>query len=327
MHVEGSLLNLETPSQLISHTPEFTWLIPSWFARGVSVSWAGEQKVAGKSTLLRSMIRCVCTGEPFMGNRIENPGPVMYLTEETSYELKPSLIRSGLERLDNLYIQRWTNLPDYRWSDLCSEIAEAIDRLGVVWLVVDTLSQFTLGYGKNENDSAEQLGNMQEIQSISDRTGASVLLVRHTRKGSNGSSSAGSARGSSAISGAAGGLFTIHAPSDRGTERTIYYNGRIEDVPRKRTLDWDGRHYREVNCSWGPIAKQDSDLDQLLASVPATRAELKLALGTSSDSALTKVIDRAMLEGFIEVTGKGVRGDPKIYRKVDRVTPLSVLKR
>jgi RecA-family ATPase len=302
-----------TAPELVDTTPVLQWLIKNWFARGVVATFSGEGKTAGKSTLIRAMMRSVLTGEPFLDEPQEIMGDVLYLTEETPAELKPGLQRAGLHDQSKLHILPWVSMPEgLSWRQVMQGVENKAKETSAVWCIIDTLGHFTRGAGRDENSSSDAIEIMRPIQKLAHNTGMGVLVVRHTRK--TGGALGQSDRGTGAYGGAGGFLWNMRASSKDSTVRILEAKGRVDGVPQKIVLDYNGKNYSVVERDWGPLEKAAEE-DTIIRMLPATRGDIEAAFPGLAGSTLRRRISELLKAGLIVSEGEGIKGDPKIFYK------------
>lgn len=302
-----------TAADLVDTTPALEWLVKNWFAKGVVATFSGEGKTAGKSTLIRAMMRCVLTGEPFLDEPQETVGDVLLLTEELPSELKPGLQKAGLHDQTRLHILPWVSLPEgVTWAQIMKGVEQKAAETKAVWCIIDTLGHFTLGPGKDENSSSDAIEIMRPIQRLAHNTGMGVLVVRHTRK--SGGSIGQGARGTGAYGGAGGFLWSMREASPNSSLRILEAKGRVDGVPEKIVLDYNGSGYTVVERDWGPLERA-AEQDGILRLLPATRRDIEAAFPGLASTSIRKRLAELLKAGLVISEGEGVKGDPKIFYK------------
>ncbi|GEK72950.1 MULTISPECIES: AAA family ATPase [Halomonas] len=169
----------------------------------------------GKSFWLMQLAACVCTGVPFMGQAIPNPGAVLMLgaeddADEISRRLH-SIVREyewDGDRLDPETLgERFYAFPlvgqdnrlvkdgerDEAKINAIINMARAITDLRLI--ILDPVSRFRSG---EENSNDDNTRFAEALEHIRKETGVTVLVAHHSRKGSNGDS-ADDVRGGSAF--------------------------------------------------------------------------------------------------------------------------------
>lgn len=158
------------------------------------------------SALLAAL--CVATGNHFADRWPAMRAPVLYIQEEGGLANWQRRLRWSLSAIDATAedLRGWFytsasarfRLDDEAWlASLCREM----ERIQPGLLVIDPLSQVS---GHDENDATETGRLVRTVRTIQTETGASVVLVAHDRKNTQGARRSASLRGSSALWAAAG---------------------------------------------------------------------------------------------------------------------------
>ena len=179
----------------------------------------------GKSFWLMQLAACVCSGVPFMGQAIPNPGAVLMLGAEDDRDEMSRRLHSIVHEyrfagcpLDEKAIgERFyavsrvgeSNLLTYMDGrnivrmdgkndrpDNIGEIVKAAQAIPDLRLIIlDPISRFRAG-DENDNEAATRF--VEALEQIRKETGVTVLCAHHSRKGSDGKD-ADSIRGASAL--------------------------------------------------------------------------------------------------------------------------------
>mgnify|MGYP005849497587 CR=1 FL=1 len=160
----------------------------------------------GKSYAGLEMSVMIATGADLLGLGEHRLGKVLYLSMEDPAGVIRDRIRAVATRLTGVQIDRLIENLDVR-----PLVGAGIDIMDDVWLsaiisqgagsrliVIDT---FRRSHLKNENDSADMGFALHRLEVIAARTGAAVLYLHHSRKGSyySDSDDQGASRGSSVL--------------------------------------------------------------------------------------------------------------------------------
>ena len=131
-----------TAHQLCERTPpRVEWLLHGYVGRGFLTELDGKAK-DGKSTFLMDCVAHVVAGKPFIGLETTKCR-VLYLTEESEQTFRLLLERAGLTKCNEVFVLNWTNVREYTWEDTVAAVVELAIELGVAWIVVDTLPQWS----------------------------------------------------------------------------------------------------------------------------------------------------------------------------------------
>jgi len=255
-------------------------------------------------------------------------GPVVFVEEEGSKEvlrdrLKPFIGAVPSDMNDHLRIvfRKGIRLDSPHWIEtLAGECA------GAALIVLDPLAAL---HGQDENESAQLSRVLTAIQQLITKTGASVVLVHHTRKGGNWDTSVSTpassadARGSGAIVAAADSIISIRAlPPDKRVSGEVRFYVENTDTrvgaPFDRKLACITLGSRDGALSWveestsGGIAQSAEDvLSRLLAVLPSapddakSRAVLRGALCIKMGR-LRDAVALGIRQGFIAETRRGL---------------------
>ena len=105
-----NILKFYTASEIATQVPkEVSWIARPWIARGAITEIDGKVKVAGKTTFLLHLCRCVVEGLPFMGEQTVRTR-VVYLTEEPKRTFREALRRANLLESDDFAALFWHDI-------------------------------------------------------------------------------------------------------------------------------------------------------------------------------------------------------------------------
>jgi RecA-family ATPase len=171
---------------------------------------------AGKSTLVRQLVKSVCQGNHFLGRDIAQGG-VLYLTfEEQPAVLKQQFAACGIKSGDPLTIHVGNVFAESKF--VYEDIQAAIEEFKPNLVVLDTL--FDIVQMESINDYKEVKMALSKMRTIARETGTHILGVHHTNKGGEGNNSI---MGSNAIHGALDCLIRFVQERER---RYLFTNGK-----------------------------------------------------------------------------------------------------
>jgi hypothetical protein len=246
------------------------------------------------------------------------------LTEQGPTSLRAVLARTGLADRDDVHLLLHRDARGHRWRDV---VATAVARCGAVGarvLVVDTLPAFAGLAGESENNAGDALEAMEPLLAAASG-GLAVLVNRHRRKGAQGGGPAGDiadeGRGSGAFSGAVDVILSLRRPSGGGrpTLRELAAASRFDETPEKLLVELeDGAYVALGDEAAVEAAEARSAALVLLEGEPAgmTLAALAIASGKSRQT-LQRVLNDLVATHDLEVRGRGVKGDPHRFIRVD----------
>lgn len=124
-----------------------------FLAAGSITKMDGKAKAAGKTTLALDAVRCVLTGQRFLGYPVE-AGSVVYLTEQSPDTFKIALRRAGLLHHTELHVLSYSAVAGvYDWDQIVAGAAEMVRDVSAKLLVIDTVHQFAGQQGDAENQA------------------------------------------------------------------------------------------------------------------------------------------------------------------------------
>jgi hypothetical protein len=163
--------------------PKESFLIKNLIS-DMSVNFLMGEEGCGKSLLAMNLALSIAVGaKQWLSYDIEKHGKVLFLNNELSFPDYARRLKTMVERLpalgdiSNLIIPKEVPAIDECWQTL----NEACDKEKPCLIVVDCL-YFT--HNKDENDSSEMKALMRQFLALRDRYGLAVLIVHHTKKGS-----------------------------------------------------------------------------------------------------------------------------------------------
>jgi hypothetical protein len=190
-----SVFNFKTVSELIEEAGDIEWMVKDLLTTGGFSIIVGPPK-AGKSTLVRQLIKSVCRGTSFLGRNVQE-GKILYLTfEEQPSVLKAQFDKIGIKNDDPIVIHTGAVFDDRALEDLKEAILEYQPSL----VVLDTL--FDICQVESVNSYKEVKHALAQIRNIGRETGAHILGVHHINKSEGPTDSFNKIMGSQAIFGA-----------------------------------------------------------------------------------------------------------------------------
>ncbi len=211
----------------IEHEP-LTWLWPGYIPEGKFVLFDGDPSV-GKSTLAIDIAARVSTGKPWPdGSPGGEPSGVMVLAAEDgpADTIRPRLDAAGADTRQVFLlrtVQRIVKGKAVECSPTIEDDVAAIEAMviqkGIKLIVIDVLMAF-LGSGTNSHNDQEIRQTLSPLGAMCDRTGCTVIAIRHLNK-SSGTNSLYRGGGSIGISGFARAAYIIGRDPD-DTERRVF---------------------------------------------------------------------------------------------------------
>ena len=169
---------------------EHDWLIDGWLSTGDKSVMAGASR-SGKSFLAIHAGMCVAYGRDFMGLRTKRGG-VVYQAGEGARGVKKRLrawrMHHNVEySRDTPFVLLQKAIDIYRDNEKVNDLIEEINTHAATFnaplrlVVIDTLA--TASVGADEISGKDMSIVLDNVQLISQRTGAHVLLVHHMNAG------------------------------------------------------------------------------------------------------------------------------------------------
>lgn len=303
------------------------WLVKPFIARHTLTVIFADAK-AGKSTWLGCALKAMSHGLPFM-DAPTRPARTVYLTEEPLPYLQEQIETLGLGETEDI---QWAYLAETvergldRWDEIIAAAETALTETDAEHLVIDTVSQW--GEVEDEWDAAQWKRALTPLHRIAGR-GVAVTLVHHSRK--SGGSIRDAARGSGHLL-AAGGILIYLQLLKEGDEsdprRKVTAVGKAAGLPTPTTVvEWDGASHIEVLGS-AAEANGAERMQRMLRLLPpvdgepieveAVREAFEEAHGSPPGAkTVKKALDSMVDGGTVERLGKGVKGDPYVYRRAE----------
>lgn len=290
------------------------WVWPGYAAAGCITILSAAPK-AGKSTLLRSLLRDLYRGGPLAGTDRPMTAPTLIVSEETAGHWARQAEALDLPRdLLHLCAQPFFAKPSLaQWEQAVAKVAASVERLKPRLVIFDTLSN--LWPVRDENSAAEVNAALMPIRSISE-LGPAVILVHHDRKG--GGHHGEGARGSSAIGGFADALVQLKRYRDdpADTRRRLAYVGRFDCAEPQTVIDLEEGGYRPI----GPQAQvhAQSVMEHIAEALPEdgtmlTVAEIRERVEGIGINKLRDLLHSGASKGLWREVGSGGRTDPYKY--------------
>ena len=216
-----SVFNFQTLDAMVKDAGDVEWVAEGLLTKGGFSIISGPPK-AGKSTLVRQLVKSICQGNHFLGRDVTQ-GSVLYLTfEEQPSVLKTQFEAVGINSDDPIMIHTGAVFDDRALDDL----KEAIFEYEPTIVVLDTL--FDIVQLESINAYKEVKQALSKIRALGRDTGAHILGVHHTNKSKDSFGTNSSILGSQAIFGAVDCSIRFQ---QEGNKRYLYSTGK------------HGRHY------------------------------------------------------------------------------------
>lgn len=230
-----SVFNFQTLDQMLAEAGNIDWLVDGLLTKGGFSLIVGPPK-AGKSTLVRQLVRAVCRGEEFLGRTVKE-GSVVYLTfEEQPAILKEQFETLGITAKDPIVIHAGAVFDDRALEDL----HDALIDFGPSLVILDTI--FDISNLEDINNYKAVKDSLARIRDIARTTGSHILGVHHSNK-------LGGFMGSQAIFGAVDTMIKFFPARD---QRFVSSTGKYGEHFNDRELIWSA-----VNGTYTPGDKKE----------------------------------------------------------------------
>jgi hypothetical protein len=326
----AALVPIPERVDLAAFTPETTpWVVDQVLARGAVLGLFAERK-AGKTTLVRELVRSALHGSPFLGRFAISLPPdaevVLFDTEMTLSSLHSQYQRAGVEHLNRL------NLRSLRGRE--RSLDARIEAVRTRWreqiapgslIAVDCLYSLfgALGVSENSDEVVAVLAGLRSLATECEAAG--LVIVHHLGKDPD-----KGARGHSSIEGFPDAIAHIEldGPPSADSPRTFCAYGRDVSVdagvltlgddhrlniggnPRAERIT--AKHRGDDEASWRLIEKHPGLSLRALGNLPAE------ALGKLSRDRIRQSVERlALLKRIVD---KGTKSAPA-WHAIEGVDP------
>jgi hypothetical protein len=245
--IEKKAFELKKIGQLYEDKTEVEWLVEGLLTKG-GVSLMSADPKAGKSTLVRQLMRDVLRGSLFLNRRCKQGQVYYFAIEEQIQVINASFKRLGVTAEDDLFVHVGDPLTENGFKDFKELIVSQRPALAVI----DTL--FDLLEVESENNYKEVKRGLRAIRQIARESGTHILLVHHSSKQMKDDKRRGNRAilGSQAI---AGGVDTVIILEVDSTSRYITTSGREISKWDYHEIIWDER-----TKTYSLGAKKEEDL-------------------------------------------------------------------
>jgi hypothetical protein len=215
------------------------------------LAWAGRSTLlaarekSGKSTLVGYIAAAVTRGGYFLNDPCAAGDVLLVGLEEYPGDAARRLRHFDATATRMHLLTGWTGDPRERPQ----ELAEAIDRVGPILVIIDSLAAYSGGLIQDDNNATQMAAVVQPLTDLAHSRGVALVLIHHARK------SDGRSRGSTAITAAADVVCEYFAPEEDTdpTLRRMRSAGRVPVVP-SYDMRFDGDHYELALSGNAPIS-------------------------------------------------------------------------
>lgn len=237
------------------------WLVDGLVARGQMTLLTGAPKL-GKSTFCAAAVAAMLEGRPIAG-MATTKASCLYVTEEGIVSFDELMRRVCAPEGTALQVMPRLETWGMEWAELCQEVGRYVREREFDLVVIDTLGN--LANVNDEDGSADAIAAIGQLRPIAD-AGAAVVVIRHNRKNETGNPVT-DGRGSNAFSAA---VDIVAGYYRKGQQREIVADGRLDGIPRKRFIEFDGIDFA---AGTDPNERRDMELERrVVAALPTSEA-------------------------------------------------------
>ena len=282
--------------------PKESFLIKNLIS-DISVNFLMGEEGCGKSLLAMNLALSIAVGaKQWLSYDIEKHGKVLFLNNELSFPDFGRRLQKMVDRLpalgdiSNMIIPKEVPALDNCWETL----NETCQQEKPCLIVVDCL-YFTYD-NKNENDSSQMKALMRQFMTLRDKYGLAILIVHHTKKGSQYQRMHNDQmRGSNVFGGSADTTLQIRrSSSDEGKRIIKPLKGRhISDDMRKcRLLSLDPENL------WFKDEGETEEGEHIVMETQTAleSIDFKSIFGDAKELSRKKIIERCRPMGYDERT-------------------------
>ena len=265
----------------------------------------GAKKKVGKSVLLANLTRSVARGEPFLGRACKQ-GRVLYGSfDEPKAVTLERFEALGMKGEPGVFLWATRGGVGPKWDDA---VRDRVRHFKPTLFIVDTLAK--LANIQEINSYGEWNAAYAPLHKLADEMGFSLAVTVHNKKEGGGFDALA---GSTAIGGGVDTIMVIER--DPNNVRTIATEQRVGTDMERTILNMDPDTFalgigpelwlarqREIQQEIiDEIGDKAITLEQITEAVNRRTLQVKRALYAAVDA------------GFIERSGRGTRGDPRLY--------------
>jgi len=254
---------IDAETRIAEGLPELKWLVENRIPQNDLSIIGGKPKV-GKTRLSIGLARCLLMGEEFLDVKPAGLSKIILITDDQSDADSGQMMQAAdIYKHPNLY---WSKKFRYTEKDI-NRVLEDIKRFDEPVVILDSFRSATRTTGVRENDQEAGM-ILYDLKHAITEAGGTFILLHHSNKDNN-NVGVDSLSGSTAISGAANTVLTVHHLQDPDTkellkgikERRLVREARSgEDFDLVTTLNFDNSF--KVVCDFEDHQKQKTLEDQ-----------------------------------------------------------------
>ena len=219
---------------------------------------------AGKSVLIRNLVRAVARGETFLEMQAEKGGVTLFAFEEEASTVQEEMGRMGMagEHV-HIAVGRADAPASAYLEQVIAELKPALVVLDTMLEAIPTISDL--------NDYARAKPEISQVRQIARDTRTHICMVHHSRKSGGDHNEA--VLGSSAIAAEFDVLIELTRKGEQ--QRFIRWEGRQDVFKAKTALEYDAETMG-VSLGEAPAAQTSDELDRQIMALWADAPKLTL---------------------------------------------------
>ena len=243
--------------------PKLNWLVENIIPKNDLTIIGGKPKV-GKTRFAIGLAKCLLTGEEFLGVKPAGLSKIILITDDQSDADSGQMMKAaGIYENENLY---WSKKFRYTEQDI-NRVLDDVKKFDEPIVILDSFRSATRSTGVRENDQEAGV-ILYDLKHAIVEAGGTFLLLHHANKDNN-AVGVDALSGSTAISGAANTVLTIHHLQDPETnklqknikERRIVREARSgEDFDIVASLNFDNSF--KLICDFDDLQEKQILKDQ-----------------------------------------------------------------
>jgi len=318
-YAEGSAIRFCSPQEIAARAPETPPFVWDGYLYRKAVTILASKPKGGKSTLTAALMEAMTARgvTEFLGRSIDS-SPIVFVTEEGDSTLLHKLPQSAQIRV----LSRDSVWPKPSWADMIDAAARECAQWECKLLVIDTFAFWAQLAADKEKDAGAIGAALDVLIQAASLGDFAVLLIHHSKKG--GGEDGEGLRGSSAIAGAVDVILELDRPDEsQPRQRALLGLSRYTETPGSLLVErspegaWRVIGQSDDRTGARTLGLRDTILSALDTATAMTRSEIEEATGKAWRWIGPELRNLAA-EGEVAISGDGVKGSPRTYRKVCR---------
>ena len=276
-----------------------------------SLSLISALPKAGKSTWTYSLAEAVSNGKPFMGHQVKQTPVLILALEEMDIDIK---IRTTKEMPFNENNTFMWNHPLNADGETLKKLGEIIEKHKIGLVIVDCLTRF---WDIDDENSASQVNQaIKPILQIARSKRVAIFVIHHSTKAK--AEFGKDIRGSGDLFAHVDIAFSLdrYVPDLNDTRRVLQTYSRYKEIPKVIVIKLENGQYIELGDR-EMANNADNENLFLSAILNGPLSSKEIAEKTGLKEGTVRTIGQSLYKNKkINSTGKGAKGDPHKYSKV-----------